>query len=180
MDNGAASYRRFIDGDQEAFGEIVDLYRGNLIFFIHRYVNDLDTAEDLAEDAFVELIVHPERFEGKSSLKTFLFAIARNKAVDWLRKYKRMKPVPIDEVGEIADLRTLEQAVAAEDRKRRLSEALEQIKDEYRIAIHLVYLEEMSYDDAGKIMGRSRKQIENLVYRGKKALRDILGEKEEF
>lgn len=91
-----------------------------------------------------------------------------------------MKPVPLDEIGEIADLRTLEQAVAAEDRKRRLSEALEQIKDEYRIAIHLVYLEEMSYDDAGKIMGRSRKQIENLVYRGKKALRDILGEKEEF
>ena len=180
MDNGAASYRRFIDGDQEAFGEIVDLYRENLIFFIHRYVNDLDTAEDLAEDAFVELIVHPECFEGKSSLKTFLFAIARNKAVDWLRKHKRMKPVPLDEVGEIADLRTLEQAVAAEDRKRRLSEALEQITDEYRIAIHLVYLEEMSYDDAGKIMGRSRKQIENLVYRGKKALRDILGEKEEF
>ena len=119
MDNGAASYRRFIDGDQEAFGEIVDLYRENLIFFIHRYVNDLDTAEDLAEDAFVELIVHPERFEGKSSLKTFLFAIARNKAVDWLRKHKRMKPVPLDEIGEIADLRTLEQAVAAEDRKRR-------------------------------------------------------------
>ena len=155
MDNGAASYRRFIDGDQEAFGEIVDLYRENLIFFIHRYVNDFDTAEDLAEDAFVELI-------------------------DSLRKHKRMKPVPLDEIGEIADLRTLEQAVAAEDRKRRLSEALEQIKDEYRIAIHLVYLEEMSYDDAGKIMGRSRKQIENLVYRGKKALRDILGEKEEF
>ena len=150
MDNGAASYRRFIDGDQEAFGEIVDLYRENLIFFIHRYVNDLDTAEDLAEDAFVELIVHPERFEGKSSLKTFLFAIARNKAVDWLRKHKRMKPVPLDEVGEIADLRTLEQAVAAEDRKRRLSEALEQIKDEYRIAIHLVYLEEMSRFEIGQ------------------------------
>ena len=126
MDNGAASYRRFIDGDQEAFGEIVDLYRENLIFFIHRYVNDLDTAEDLAEDAFVELIVHPERFEGKSSLKTFLFAIARNKAVDWLRKHKRMKPVPLDEIGEIADLRTLEQAVAAEDRKRRLSTGTDQ------------------------------------------------------
>ena len=56
MDHGAASYRRFIDGDRDAFGEIVDLYRESLIFFIHRYVNDLDTAEDLAEDVFVELI----------------------------------------------------------------------------------------------------------------------------
>ena len=71
MDNGADSYRRYLDGEQEAFGEIVDLYRENLIFFIHRYVNNLDTAEDLAEDVFVELIVHPGRFEGKCSLNTF-------------------------------------------------------------------------------------------------------------
>lgn len=180
MDNGAASYRRFIDGDQEAFGEIVDLYRKSLIFFIHRYVNDLDTAEDLAEDAFVELIVHPERFRGQSSLKTFLFAIARNKAVDWLRKHKRMTLVPMDEAREIADLRTLEETVVGNQRKFRLSEALAQVKEEYRIAVHLVYLEDLSYDEAGKIMGKSRKQIENLVYRGKKALRDILGEKEEI
>lgn len=61
MDQGAASYRRFIDGDRDAFGEVIDLYRESLIFFIHRYVNDMDTAEDLAEDVFVELIVHPER-----------------------------------------------------------------------------------------------------------------------
>ena len=89
MDNGAASYRRYLDGEQEAFGEIVDLYRESLIFFIHRHVNNLDTAEDLAEDVFVELIVHPGRFEGKSSLKTFVFAIARNKAIDWLRKDRK-------------------------------------------------------------------------------------------
>ena len=61
MDQGAASYRHFIDGDRDAFGEVIDLYRESLIFFIHRYVNDIDTAEDLAEDVFVELIVHPER-----------------------------------------------------------------------------------------------------------------------
>ena len=180
MDNGAASYRRFIDGDREAFCEIVDLYRESLIFFIHRYVNDLDTAEDLAEDAFVELIVHPERFRGQSSLKTFLFAIARNKGIDWLRRHKKMTLVSIDDAGEIADLRTLEETVAGNEEKIRLSAALEQIKEEYRIAIHLVYLEDLSYDEAGKIMGKSRKQIENLVYRGKKALRDILGEKEEI
>lgn len=97
MDNGADSYRRYLDGEQEAFGEIVDLYRENLIFFIHRYVNNLDTAEDLAEDVFVELIVHPGRFEGKSSLKTFVFAIARNKAIDWLRKHTRMTLVPVSD-----------------------------------------------------------------------------------
>ena len=111
MDNGADSYRRYLDGEQEAFGEIVDLYRENLIFFIHRYVNNLDIAEDLAEDVFVELIVHPGRFEGKSSLKTFVFAIARNKAIDWLRKHKRMTLASIEDAEEIAEFATLEEAV---------------------------------------------------------------------
>lgn len=176
MDNGASSYRRFLDGDREAFGEVVELYRENLIFFILRYVNSFDTAEDLAEDVFVELLVHPERFEGKSSLKTYLFSIARNKAVDWLRKHTRFVLSSIEDEGEIADFMTLEEAVARSERKRRLSEALGDIKEEYRIAIHLVYLEEMSYDDAGRIMKKSRKQVENLLYRGKKALRERLGD----
>lgn len=178
MDNGAASYRRYLDGEQEAFGEIVDLYRESLIFFIHRYVNNLDTAEDLAEDVFVELIVHPGRFEGKSSLKTFVFAIARNKAIDWLRKHTRITLTPVEDAGEIAEFATLEEAVLRSEENRRLSEALEQLRKDYRIAIHLVYLEDMSYDEAGKIMRKSRKQVENLVYRGKKALKAALGDGE--
>ena len=111
MDQGAASYRHFIDGDRDAFGEIVDLYRESLIFFIHRYVNDIDTAEDLAEDVFVELIVHPERFSEKSSLKTYVFAIARNKAIDWIRRHSRLRPVPIETAEAHADLVSLEQKI---------------------------------------------------------------------
>ena len=50
MDKGAESYRRFLDGDDDALGEIVDLYREGLILFIYRYVANLADAEDLAED----------------------------------------------------------------------------------------------------------------------------------
>ena len=62
MDNGESSYRRFLDGDNDAFGEILDLYRENLIFFINRTVNDLAVAEDIAADSFAELIIHKRRF----------------------------------------------------------------------------------------------------------------------
>ena len=50
MDNGESSYRRFLDGENDAFGEILDMYRENLIFFINRTVNDLAVAEDIAAD----------------------------------------------------------------------------------------------------------------------------------
>ena len=58
MDNGESSYRRFLDGDNDAFGEILDMYRESLMFFINRTVNDLAVAEDIAADSFAELIIH--------------------------------------------------------------------------------------------------------------------------
>ncbi len=176
MDDAAAIYQRFLNGDQDAFEEIVNLYRENLIFFLHRYINNLDTAEDLAEDVFVEVLVHPERFRGRSTLKTYLFAIARNKAVDWIRHHSRLNVVPLDVAENLTETATIEETVLKNDEQRRLAEAMERIKEDYRVALHLVYLEEMSYDEAGKIMKKTRKQVENLVYRGKKALKTVLEE----
>ena len=99
MDNGASSYRRFIDGDKSAFEEIIDLYRESLILFIYRYTGDLEAAEDLAGDVFVELIIHPGRYRFRSSFKTYIFSIGRNKAVDYIRKIEKyygiINPDPI-------------------------------------------------------------------------------------
>ena len=179
MDNGASSYRRFIDGDKSAFEEIVDLYRQPLIFFIYRYTGDIEAAEDLAEDVFVELIIHPKRYDFRASLKTYIYTIGRNKAVDFMRKRSRFTLVGEENLADMADLQTLEDSVVQSEENRQLSRALGQVNEEYRTALHLVYLEDMSYDEAGYIMKKSRKQVENLIYRGKKAVRAIL-EKEGF
>ena len=70
MDNGAASYRRFLDGDESGFDEIIGLYHDSLIYFINRYVNNFAAAEDLAADTFMELLVHKKRYSFQSSFKT--------------------------------------------------------------------------------------------------------------
>ena len=57
MDNGASSYRRFLDGDEGAFDEIMDALFYSLVFFVERYVHDFHAAEDIAMDAFSDLIV---------------------------------------------------------------------------------------------------------------------------
>ena len=103
MDKGAESYRRFLDGDDDALGEIVDLYREGLILFIYKYVANLADAEDLAEDVFVELIVNPQRYGFRSSLKTYIFTLGRNKAVDFVRKQSRIRPTqePEEKTGKI-------------------------------------------------------------------------------
>ena len=76
-----------------------------------------------------------------------------------------------------ADLLSLEQKILDNEEKRQLAEAMDALKAEYRIALHLVYFEGLSYEETGKIMKKGRKQVENYVYRGKRAPREILEER---
>lgn len=174
MRNGDSSYRRFLAGDENAFVEIVDEYRENLIFFLYRYVGDLHAAEDLAEDVFVEVLLHPKRFRFQCALKTWLFTIGHNKAVDFLRKTSRLQVVPLDEAERVAEVSNLENAVLDSEEKRMLNRALGEISEDYRMALHLVYFEDLSHEEAAQVMKKNRKQVENLVYRGKQSLRKIL------
>ena len=56
-----------------------------------------------------------------------------------------------------------------------VNNALDSLPDDMRVVIHLIYFEDLSYDEAGKVMKKSRKQVDNLLYRAKKELRIILG-----
>lgn len=170
--------------------ELVENHREGLILFIYRYVNDLDTAEDLAEDVFVEILLHPDRFRNASSEKTYLYAIGRNKAVDFIRKHKRLVFMSDrDDDSLDSDITYLEKRfyddatlvrmaeesdpahkMIRDEEIARLRTAMDTIKKEYSEALSLVYFEEMTYEQAGKVLGKDRKQIENLVYRGKKSL----------
>ena len=108
MDNGASSYRRFLDGDDNGFVEIVKDYKDGLILFLDSFVSNLSVAEELAEDTFVKLGIKKPYFSGKSSFKTWLYAIGRNVAVDYICKESKRSEVSIDEYMDLADRQTLE------------------------------------------------------------------------
>ncbi len=181
MDNGASSYRRFLDGDESAFDEILREYRNNLTFFINRYVRNMAVAEDIAIDAFVELIVHKHRYNFKTSLKTYLFMIGRSRALDYIRHQNKLKIVELEEVEDtLTDDYVLEDSILADERKRIVNEALLKLPEDMRIALHLVYFEELSYKEVARIMKRSTKQVDNLLYRAKGKLRAILGKEGEL
>ena len=177
MDNGASSYRRFLDGEESAFDEIMqDLFR-SLVFFIDRYVHDVHTAEDLAIDVFSDLIVHKHRYNFKVTLKTYLFMRGRSCALDYIRHRKILDFVELSETPEWSgDEKSLEEIVLADERKREINAAIRQLPEEMRVVIHLIYFEEMTYEEAARVMKKNRKQVDNLLYRAKKELRTIFGE----
>ncbi len=93
--NGISSYRRYLEGDKEAFNDIIHLYKKGLIGFIYRYVGNVDVAEDISEDCFVELIVNPHKYKMKSNLRTYLYGIAHNKIKEYFRRNKIVSFVSI-------------------------------------------------------------------------------------
>ena len=181
MDNGASSYRRYLNGDEEAFREIVKEYFDSLIFFIDRYVNDYATAEDIALDVFTQLVVDRHRYNFSVSLKTYLFMIGRSRALDYIKRRNKRPMVALAEISEVASNEpSLEEMFLADQRKQAVSKALAQLNEEMRMVIHLVYFAQLTPDEAAKVLKKSRKQVYNLLYRGKNALRAILGEEGEL
>ena len=77
------------------------------------------------------------------------------------------------------DEQALEKIVLADERKRFVNIALSKLPDDMRAVIHLIYFEDMTYDEAAKITKKNRKQVDNLLYRAKKELRTLLGEEGE-
>ena len=176
MDNGASSYRRFLDGDESAFGDIMrELFRG-LVFFIDGFVHDAHTAEDIAIDTFSDLVVHKHRYNFKVSLKTYLYMVGRSRALDYIKHRKVIDFVELSEVHTLADdSEALEEMVLEDDRKRQVNAAIAKLPEDMRAVVHLIYFEEMTYEEAAKVMTKNRKQVDNLLYRAKKELRIILG-----
>ncbi len=181
MDRGESSYRRYLCGEESAFEEIVKDYRDPLTFFICGIVRDYHLAEDIAIDCFAELAVK-KHFNGKASLKTYLFTLGRSRAIDALRRQKRHVPLPLSEAeAYIADSTDVAEEYLQDEEKAKLHHAIAALPEKQRTAIHLFYFEDLSYEETARVMKMSKKQVDNLLYRAKAELRSALtGEQEKM
>lgn len=175
---GAELYEKWLDGEETAFDKIIDIYHDGLIFFVYGTLKNFADAEDVAADVFAELIVHKNRYSFGCSLKTYLFSVARNKAIDRLRKRKRFADSDISENEEsVSDGKLLEEKLISDERAKVVREALETINKEYAQILRLTYFYGFSGDEICIIMKKNKKQTANLLYRGKEALKKVLAER---
>ena len=172
-------YRRYLDGDENAFGEIVRALSDSMMLFTVSLVKNVADAEEIVSDAFVHIAVKKRAFRGDAQLRTYLFAICRNRSVDLIRRNARRGEIASLDPEQKADVDTLEGRVLRTERNEALHRAMSELCEEYRAALYLVYFEGMSHEEVAKAMNKSRKQTENVIFRARGALRALL-EKEGF
>lgn len=174
MDNGTANYRRFFDGDDQSFAEIVKEYKDCLTLYLNGYVGNIFVAEELMEETFFKLIVRKPKFNGKSSFKTWLYAIARNIALDYLKCQKNTTLSIDDYENQLIEELSVERQYFIKEQKVQLYNAMKSLSPEYRQVLFLVYFEDFTNTQAATVMKKSKRQIENLIYRAKASLKKKL------
>ena len=167
-----AIYRRFLaEHNEEDFRVLLERHKESLMLFLFSFVHNMEDAEELMLDAYAEAAAGAD-YSGKSIFKTWLFSIGKKMALMRLRKQRFTAGKSFARTEEATDPPELN--ILREERNRQLYEAISQLREEYRQILILLYFEDMSHEEAGRIMKKNRKQVYNLAERGRAALREQL------
>ena len=159
----------------DSFKGLILKYKNNLIYFLLKYVKDMQIAEDISQDVFIYILVNKKKYNFKYSFKTYLFLIGKSRALNYLKREK--KKLEIIENMEIYVEPSLENYIFKNESSDRLLEELKKLKTEYRDVIYLTNFERLSYRETGKILGKNEKQVKTLLYNAKRALKNNLERK---
>ena len=83
-------YQKYLNGDNKAFEELVTKYKDNIIYFISRYTKNTEIAEDISQDVFVYILLNKEQYDFKYSFKTYLYMIAKCRAINYIKREKKL------------------------------------------------------------------------------------------
>jgi RNA polymerase sigma-70 factor (ECF subfamily) len=163
--------KQAIDGDQQAFGELVDRYQRLLLSVVRRRLSNSEEAEDVAQEAFLRAWQALDRLQDPARFGAWLSRIAANLCADRLRVH-RIETVSID---TMEDMGTELAAVQAHDPRRteligRVNALAQDLPDPYREAFELRYGCGFSYRRIAEFLGVSEGTATNRLYRARKMI----------
>ena len=152
------------------------LYENEVYFFINGIVRDAHEAKHIMIDAFANLALDGGRFEGRSSVKTYLFTIAKNLAIKHVKLRKKEQHLAFETIVDfIPDYRNEPEKVLLDTENQKLvHQAMLELKEEYQVVLALLYFEDMSHWEVSRVMNKSLNQINVLAHRAKVALKKQL------
>src|SRR5579859_2532839 len=171
--------RRIAAGDREALDELYTRYQRVLFNYLLQLTPDYGLAEEILQDTLVAVWKSAHRFEGRSSLQTWLIGIARRQAHNTLRQRK----LPLADESEMEGLAATEpepEAFAlASIARDELAEALRQLAPLHREVLALVFVYELSYSETSTILEVPVGTVKSRICNARRALRAALDAREE-
>ena len=170
---------RIAADDKTAMRDLYEAYSPNLTNFVKNWLYDPTQAADLVHETMLEVWRNAKRFEGRSSLKSWIFSIARNKSIDTNRRGARVTYT--DEVPENIDSETSqEDFVLGVQNAKYLMAAMKELSDSHRRVLHLAFFEDMKYEDIAVIEDCPVGTVKTRILHAKKKLLYIIKKQPNF
>jgi RNA polymerase sigma-70 factor (ECF subfamily) len=138
------------------FRELIETYQKPVYQVIRRMVLIHEDADDLTQNTFIKAYKALDRFEGNSSLFTWLYRIATNESLTFLEKKKKRFFLPLDDHQEkLESYKDHSSSLSGDEIQLKLQKSLLKLPDKQRLVFHLKYEEDLSYEEISKITGTS-------------------------
>ena len=174
---------RVASGDADAFERLVRRYQDRVYGFCLRLLDDPSEAEDVAQDVFLTLYRHAERFRGEAQFSTWLFRIAKNQSLNRIkyldRRGRRARAFGGPQQEQVAAIRDREDRrpdalVEGEQRAALVQRAIATLAEEHRVVLVLRDLEDLPYEEISAITGLPIGTVKSRIHRGRTALAERL------
>lgn len=167
-----------LDGDQQAFSDLVERYQKSVYNLTYRMLGNAGEAEDAAQEAFLRAYQHLKRYDPSRSFKTWVLSIASNHCIDRIRK-RRLTWLSIDEPlphhPALNSNAPLPETSAVDGERNAMIQALlEELEPDYRMAVVLRYWYDMSYTEIAEAMDTTESAIKSRLFRARRMLADIM------
>lgn len=166
--------KRIAAGDANGLQSLFGRHNVRIFRFIVRLVGNEAVAEELTNEVFIDVWKNAGKFEGRSAATTWLYAIARNKAISSLRRRKdeELDDAMAEAIPDTQD--TPEVAIQKTDKSSALRQCLAQLSPEHREVIDLVYYHEKSVREVSEITDTPEATVKTRMFYARKALSELL------
>lgn len=163
-----------LQGNQLAFKELVERHHTTAFAVVRGVMGDSDDVEDVVQMVYVKVYRGLDRFRGDSKFSTWLYQIARNEAINAVKK-RRLDTIPVEDLVVAAPEQdgpeaAFRRAAAADE----LEQAMAHIEERYREVLELRYMGERSYDEISEMTGLPIGTVKTYIHRGKSALKNVM------
>jgi len=175
--------KQVIKGDQDAFGDIVEIYKNSVFQLCYRMLGNRQEAEDIAQEAFIRAYVNIKSFHQDKKFSTWLFRIATNLCIDRLRKKKPDYYLDAEVAGTEgltmysqvpSDTPLPETELEGLELQETVQKEILKLPEKYRSPIVLKYIEDLSLNEISEILDLPIGTVKTRIHRGREALRQQL------
>ena len=177
MDSTSELVRRCLDGDPSAFERLVREHMNTVLGLAYNYVGNFSTAEDIAQETFVQAFQSLESLRDDTRFKVWLLKIARNKCIDAIRRSPRW--ISLDQSKEVQK-EIFQKSVppreipSFEFSEEDLLAALDSLRKDYREIFVMKHIDNLSYREISQVLGMTVSAVGEKLYRVRAMIRDRL------